>query len=130
MEKIQTIYNNIYSMLKDNTELNKHVTNIYNYLPKTVTIPYLRLYVAGYNMLSQSSVKAKLSCDVYTYQMDNTFNIIKCINSTIQNIKCPNNAMVVQNNCTIIQNDEILHSIINFNIFITGDINEQIAIEN
>ncbi|WP_353271219.1 hypothetical protein [Wolbachia endosymbiont (group A) of Alloplasta piceator] len=44
MEKIQAInelYNSIYAALKANSDLRKYVTNIYDYLPKQVTIPYL-----------------------------------------------------------------------------------------
>ncbi|MFP3021723.1 MAG: hypothetical protein ACEY3K_01855, partial [Wolbachia sp.] len=73
MEKIQAInelYNSIYAALKANSDLRKYVTNIYDYLPKQVTIPYLRLRVVNYNnlhMLSNFATKARFSCDIYSY---------------------------------------------------------------
>jgi hypothetical protein len=46
IEKIQVInelYNSVYAALKANSDLKKYVTNIYDYLPKQVTIPYLKI---------------------------------------------------------------------------------------
>ncbi|WP_458695376.1 tail completion protein gp17 [Wolbachia endosymbiont of Oedothorax gibbosus] len=75
MKKIQAInelYSSIYAALKANSDLRKYVTNIYDYLPKQVTIPYLRLRVVNYNnlhMLSNFATKARFSCDIYTYHI-------------------------------------------------------------
>ncbi len=72
MEKIQIInelYNSIYAALKANSDLKKYVTNIYDYLPKQVTIPYLRLRIVNYvnlHMLSNFATKVRFSCDIYT----------------------------------------------------------------
>ncbi|MDM8334799.1 hypothetical protein QUS22_00055 [Wolbachia pipientis] len=66
MEKIQAInelYNSIYAALKTDPGLKKHVTNIYDYLPKQVTILYLRLCIVNYNdlhMLSNFATKQDL----------------------------------------------------------------------
>ncbi|APR98895.1 tail completion protein gp17 [Wolbachia endosymbiont of Folsomia candida] len=133
MRKIQAIhklYSEIYTALKANSDLKQCVTNIYDYLPKQVTIPYLRLRVVNYNnlnMLSNFAVKAKFSCDIYTHHIDSMFAITKHINSTLQNIKYSDDESVSESNCTMNQYDEILHSTINFDVLIKGDNNEQIA---
>jgi hypothetical protein len=133
MKKIQAIhelYSNIYAALKANSDLKKCVTNIYDYLPKQVTIPYMRLRVVNYNnlnMLSNFAMKAKFSCDVYTHHIDSMFAITKHISSTLKNIKYSDNEAVLESNCTMNQYDEILHSTVNFNVFIKGGNNEQIT---
>lgn len=133
MKKIQAIrelYSSIYAALKANSDLKKCVTNIYDYLPKQVTIPYLRLRVVNYNtlnMLSNFAVKAKFSCDIYTHHIDSMFAITKHINSTIESITYSDNEAVLESNCVMKQYDEILHSTINFNVLIKGGNNEQIT---
>ncbi|WP_264723202.1 DUF3168 domain-containing protein [Wolbachia endosymbiont (group A) of Sphecodes monilicornis] len=93
MKKIQAInelYSSIYEALKANSDLRKYVTNIYEYLPKQVTIPYLRLRVVNYNnlhMLSNFATKARFSCDIYTYHIDSMFAIIRHINLILKSIE-------------------------------------------
>jgi len=130
MEEIQAIHNSIYSTLRENTNLRKYVTNIYDYLPKQVSTPYVKLHVVNYknvHMLSNFAIKARFSCDVYTYHIDSMFNIIKHINLILKDIKYLD---IVENNCVINQYDEILHSVINFDVFFKGVSNEKITIEN
>ncbi|WP_395462659.1 DUF3168 domain-containing protein [Wolbachia endosymbiont of Cantharis cryptica] len=136
MEKIQAInelYNSIYAALKANSDLRKYVTNIYDYLPKQVTIPYLRLHIVNYNnlhMLSNFAAKARFSCDIYAYHIDSMFAITKHINLILKDIKYSDNEAVLESNCAMDQHDEILHSTINFDIFIKGGDNEQITAKN
>ncbi|MDR2831610.1 MAG: DUF3168 domain-containing protein [Rickettsiales bacterium] len=136
MEKIQAInelYSSIYTALKANSDLKKYVTNIYDYLPKQVTIPYLRLRVVNYNnlhMLSNFAVKARFSCDIYTNHIGSMFTIIKHINLILKSVKYSDNETVLESNCAMNQYDEILHSTINFDILIKGGNNEQITTKN
>ena len=67
--------------------------------------------------MANCAIKAKFSCDVYTHHIESMFNIIKYINLTLKDIKYSD---IVENNCTINQYDEILHSVINFDVFIKG----------
>lgn len=133
MEKIQVInelYNTIYAALKADSDLKKYVTNIYDYLPKQVTIPYLRLRMVNYNnlhMLSNFATRARLSCDIYTYHVGSMFAIIRHINLVLKSIK---GETILESNCAMDQHDEILHSTINFDIFIKGGDNEQITAKN
>ncbi|WP_065106868.1 tail completion protein gp17, partial [Wolbachia endosymbiont of Nomada ferruginata] len=126
MEKIQAInelYNSIYAALKANSDLRKYVTNIYDYLPKQVTIPYLRLHVVNYNnlhMLSNFATKARFSCDIYTHHIGSMFAIIRHINLILKSIKYSDNETILESNCAMSQHDEILHSTINFDILIKG----------
>ncbi|TVS92324.1 DUF3168 domain-containing protein [Wolbachia pipientis] len=136
MEKIQIInelYNSIYAALKANSDLKKYVTNIYDYLPKQVTIPYLRLRVVNYNnlhMLSNFATKARFSCDIYTHHIGSMFAIIRHINLILKSIKYSDNETILESNCTMSQHDEILHSTINFDILMKGGDNEQITAKN
>ncbi|MBV2145224.1 DUF3168 domain-containing protein [Wolbachia endosymbiont of Listronotus oregonensis] len=136
MEKIQAInelYNSIYAALKANSDLRKYVTNIYDYLPKQVTIPYLRLHVVNYNnlhMLSNFATKARFSCDIYTHHIGSMFAIIRHINLILKSIKYSDNETILESNCAISQHDEILHSTINFDILMKGGDNEQITAKN
>ncbi|WP_386086856.1 DUF3168 domain-containing protein [Wolbachia endosymbiont (group A) of Norellia spinipes] len=136
MEKIQAInelYNSIYAALKANSDLRKYVTNIYDYLPKQVTIPYLRLHVVNYNnlhMLSNFATKARFSCDIYTHHIGSMFAIIRHINLILKSIKYSDNETILESNCAISQRDEILHSTINFDILMKGGDNEQITAKN
>ncbi len=136
MKKIQAInelYSSIYEALKANSDLRKYVTNIYDYLPKQVTIPYLRLRIVNYNnlhMLSNFATKARFSCDIYTYHIDSMFAIIRHINLILKSIKYSDNETILEGNCAMDQHDEILHSTINFDIFIKGGDNEQITAKN
>lgn len=136
MEKIQAInelYNSIYAALKANSDLRKYVTNIYDYLPKQVTIPYLRLHVVNYNnlhMLSNFATKARFSCDIYTHHIGSMFAIIRHINLILKSIKYSDNETILESNCAMSQHDEILHSTINFDILIKGGNNEQITAKN
>ncbi|NSM56272.1 DUF3168 domain-containing protein [Wolbachia endosymbiont of Atemnus politus] len=133
MEKVQAIielYNSIYAALKADSGLRKHVTNIYDYLPKRVSIPYLRLHVVNYNnlhMLSNFATKARFACDIYTYHIGSMFAIIRHINLVLKSIK---GETILESNCAMDQHDEILHSTINFDIFIKGVDNEQITAKN
>ncbi|MDR1139504.1 MAG: DUF3168 domain-containing protein [Rickettsiales bacterium] len=130
MEKIQVInelYNSIYTALKANSDLKKYVTNIYNYLPKQVTIPYLKLSIVSYSnlhMLSNFATKARFACDIYTYHMSNMLAAIRHINLVLKSIKDFDSGTILENNCAVDQHDEILHSTINFDIFIKGGDNE------
>ncbi|WP_264732286.1 MULTISPECIES: tail completion protein gp17 [unclassified Wolbachia] len=136
MEKIQAInelYNSIYAALKANSDLRKYVTNIYDYLPKQVTIPYLRLHVVNYNnlhMLSNFATKARFSCDIYTHHIGSMFAIIRHINLILKSIKYSDNETILESNCAMSQHDEILHSTINFDILMKGGDNEQITAKN
>ncbi len=136
MKKIQAInelYSSIYEALKATSDLRKYVTNIYDYLPKQVTIPYLRLCVVNYNnlhMLSNFATKARFSCDIYTYHIDSMFAIIRHINLILKSIEGFNNEAILESNCAMDQHDEILHSTINFDILIKGGDNEQITAKN
>ncbi len=136
MEKIQAInelYNSIYEALKANSDLRKYVTNIYDYLPKQVTIPYLRLHVVNYNnlhMLSNFATKARFSCDIYTHHIGSMFAIIRHINLILKSIKYSDNETILESNCAMSQHDEILHSTINFDILMKGGDNEQITAKN
>jgi hypothetical protein len=133
MEKIQVInelYNTIYAALKADFDLKKHVTNIYDYLPKQVTIPYLRLRMANYNnlhMLSNFATRVRFSCDIYTYHVGSMFAIIRHINLVLKSIK---GETILESNCAMDHHDEILHSTINFDIFIKVGDNEQITAKN
>ncbi|MDR2548342.1 MAG: DUF3168 domain-containing protein [Rickettsiales bacterium] len=130
MEKIQVInelYNSIYAALKANSDLKKYVTNIYDYLPKQVTIPYLKLSIVSYSnfhMLSNFATKARFACDIYTYHIDSMFSIMKRINFILESIEGFDSGTILENNCAVDQHDEILHSTINFDIFIKGGDNE------
>ncbi|WP_265033027.1 DUF3168 domain-containing protein [Wolbachia endosymbiont (group A) of Sicus ferrugineus] len=136
MEKIQAInelYSSIYEALKANSDLRKYVTNIYDYLPKQVTIPYLRLHVVNYNnlhMLSNFATKARFSCDIYTHHIGSMFAIIRYINLILKSIKYSDNETILESNCAMSQHDEILHSTINFDILMKGGDNEQITAKN
>ncbi|WP_353288560.1 DUF3168 domain-containing protein [Wolbachia endosymbiont (group A) of Pogonocherus hispidulus] len=136
MEKIQAInelYSSIYEALKANSDLRKYVTNIYDYLPKQVTIPYLRLHVVNYNnlhMLSNFATKARFSCDIYTHHIGSMFAIIRHINLILKSIKYSDNETILESNCAMSQHDEILHSTINFDILMKGGDNEQITAKN
>lgn len=136
MKKIQAInelYNSIYAALKANSDLRKYVTNIYDYLPKQVTIPYLRLHVVNYNnlhMLSNFATKARFSCDIYTHHIGSMFAIIRHINLILKSIKYSDNETILESNCTMSQHDEILHSTIKFDILMKGGDNEQITAKN
>ncbi|MEY2393195.1 DUF3168 domain-containing protein [Wolbachia endosymbiont of Tettigetta isshikii] len=127
MKKIQVInelYNSIYTALKANSDLNKYVTNIYDYLPKQVTIPYLKLSIISYSnlhMLSNFATKARFACNIYTYHIDSMFSIMKRINLILEGF---DNGTILENNCAVDQHNEILHSTINFDIFIKGGNNE------
>jgi hypothetical protein len=124
------LYNTIYAALKADFDLKKHVTNIYDYLPKQVTIPYLRLRMVNYNnlhMLSNFATRARFSCDIYTYHVGSMFAIIRHINLVLKSIK---GETILESNCAMDQHDEILHSTINFDIFIKGGDNEQITAKN
>ncbi|MGL9718082.1 MAG: tail completion protein gp17 [Wolbachia sp.] len=130
MKKIQAMYNSIYAALKADSGLRKYVTNIYDYLPKRVTIPYLRLRVVNYNnlhMLSNFATKARFSCDIYTYHIGSMFAIIRHINLVLKSIK---GETILENDCTMDQHDEVLHSTINFDILIKGGDNEQVTAKN
>ncbi|MGL5029406.1 MAG: hypothetical protein ACRC6C_04925 [Wolbachia pipientis] len=113
MEKIQAInelYNSVYAALKANSDLRKYVTNIYDYLPKQVTIPYLRLRAVNYNnlhMLSNFATKARFSCDIYTYHIDSMFAIIRHINLILKSIEGFNNEAILESIAlfTIIRTD-------------------------
>ncbi|NSM56608.1 DUF3168 domain-containing protein [Wolbachia endosymbiont of Atemnus politus] len=130
MKKIQVInelYNSIYAALKADSDLRKHVINIYDYLPKRVTIPYLKLHVVNYSnlhMLSNFATKARFVCDIYTFHIGSMFAIIRHINLVLKGIK---GETILKSNCAMDQHDEILHSTINFDIFIKGVDNEQIT---
>jgi len=130
MEKIQVInelYNSIYAALKANSDLKKYVTNIYDYLPKQVTIPYLKLSIVSYSnfhMLSNFATKARFACDIYTYHMSNMLAAIRHINLVLKSIKGSDSETILESNCAVDQHDEILHSTINFDIFIKGGDNE------
>ncbi|WP_250777325.1 DUF3168 domain-containing protein [Wolbachia pipientis] len=116
------MYNSIYTALKANSDLKKYVTNIYDYLPKQVTIPYLKLSIISYSnlhMLSNFATKARFACDIYTYHIDSMFSIMKRINLILEGF-----GTILENNCAVDQHDEILHSTINFDIFIKGGNNE------
>ncbi|WP_434732385.1 DUF3168 domain-containing protein [Wolbachia endosymbiont of Zygogramma bicolorata] len=136
MEKIQAInelYSSIYEALKANSDLRKYVTNIYDYLPKQVTIPYLRLHVVNYNnlhMLSNFATKARFSCDIYTHHIGSMFAIIRHINLILKSIKYSDNETILESNCAMSQHDEILHSTISFDILMKGGDNEQITAKN
>ncbi|WP_319605112.1 tail completion protein gp17 [Wolbachia endosymbiont (group A) of Andrena hattorfiana] len=127
------LYNSIYAALKANSDLRKYVTNIYDYLPKQVTIPYLRLHVVNYNnlhMLSNFATKARFSCDIYTHHVGSMFAIIRHINLILKSIKYSDNETILESNCAMSQHDEILHSTINFDILMKGGDNEQITAKN
>ena len=92
-----------------------------------VTIPYLKLRVVSYknlNLISNFAVKVKLSCDVYAYHMNDVFNITKYVNLTLKNIRYSDNEIVIENNWTIGQRNEILHSVVNFDVLLKGADNE------
>ncbi|QOD38217.1 tail completion protein gp17 [Candidatus Wolbachia massiliensis] len=136
MEKTQAIsewYDSIYAALKADSGLRKYVTNIYNYLPKRVTIPYLRLRMVNYNnlhMLSNFAIKARFSCDIYTYHVGSVFAITRHINLILKSMKDSNNGTILESNFAMDQHDEILHSTVNFDIFLKGGNNEQITAKN
>jgi hypothetical protein len=121
MEKIQIInelYNTIYAALNANSDLKKHVTNIYDYLPKQVTIPYLRLRIANYinlHMLSNFAMKVRFSCDIYTYHIENMLAAIRHVSLVLKSIS---SEVILESNCAMNQHDEVLHSTINFYILI------------
>ncbi|WP_341812545.1 DUF3168 domain-containing protein [Wolbachia endosymbiont (group A) of Conops quadrifasciatus] len=103
------------------------------YLPKQVTIPYLRLHVVNYNnlhMLSNFATKARFSCDIYTHHIGSMFAIIRHINLMLKSIKYSDNETILESNCAMSQHDEILHSTINFDILMKGGDNEQITAKN
>ncbi len=133
MEKIQIInelYNSIYAALKANSNLKKYVTNIYDYLPKQVTIPYLRLRIVNYvnlHMLSNFATKVRFSCDIYTYHISSMLAAIKHVSLVVKSIS---SETILESNCAINQHDEVLHSTINFDILIQGGSDEQITAEN
>ncbi|BDG75455.1 hypothetical protein C1A_1020 [Wolbachia endosymbiont of Culex quinquefasciatus JHB] len=133
MEKIQIInelYDSIYAALKANSDLKKYVTNIYDYLPKQVTIPYLRLRIVNYvnlHMLSNFATKVRFSCDIYTYHISSMLAAIKHVGLVVKSIS---SETILESNCVINQHDEVLHSTINFDILIQGGSDEQITAEN
>ncbi|MGL9681524.1 MAG: DUF3168 domain-containing protein [Wolbachia sp.] len=130
MELIQVInelYNCIYAALKVNSDLKKYVTKIYDHLPKQVTIPYLKLSIVSYSnfhMLFNFATKVRFACDIYTYYIDSMFSIMKHINFILEGIKDFDSGTILKNNCAVDQRYEILHSTINFELFIKGGGNE------
>ncbi len=70
-------------------------------------------------MLSNFATKARFACDIYTYHIDSMFSIMKRINLILEGF-----GTILENNCAVDQHDEILHSTINFDIFIKGGNNE------
>ncbi|WGJ61815.1 DUF3168 domain-containing protein [Wolbachia endosymbiont of Frankliniella intonsa] len=132
MEKIQIInelYNSIYAALKANSDLKKYVTNIYDYPPKQVTIPYLMCIVNYVNlhMLSNFATKVRFSCDIYTYHISSMLAAIKHVSLVVKSIS---SETIFESNCAMNQHDEVLHSTINFDILIQGGSDEQITAEN
>lgn len=130
MEKVQSIYklyNDIYAKLRANDSLKKYVTNVYNYLPKQVTIPYLVLHMVNYKnlyMLSDFAMKVRFACDVYTYHIENMFSIMELVDLTLDGIRYSSNETILESNSTLNQRGEILHSTINFDILLKGGSNE------
>ncbi|WP_225536418.1 hypothetical protein [Wolbachia endosymbiont of Mansonella ozzardi] len=67
------------------------------------------------------ATKARFACDIYTYHIDSMFSIIKRINLILEGF---DSGAILENNCAVDQHDEILHSTINFDIFVRGGDNE------
>ncbi|WCR58350.1 DUF3168 domain-containing protein [Wolbachia endosymbiont of Ctenocephalides felis wCfeJ] len=136
MKKIQTIselYNSIYAALKADSGLRKYVTNVYDYLPKQVSIPYLRLRIVSYNnlhMLSNFAIKARFACDIYTYSIGSMFAAMERTDLVLKSIKSFDSETILESGCAIGQHNDILHSIIGFDIFIKGGDNEQVTAKN
>ncbi len=96
-------------------------------MSKQLAIPYIRLHIANYSnlhMLTNFAVKARFSCDIYAYNIKSMFTIIKHINLVLKKIQYSSNETVLENNCIMNQLDGVLHSKINFDIFIKGGDNE------
>nr|WP_225537980.1 hypothetical protein [Wolbachia endosymbiont of Mansonella perstans] len=72
-------------------------------------------------MPSNFATKARFACDIYTYHIDSMFSIMKYINLILESF---DNRTILENNCAVDQHDEILHSTINFDIFIRRGDNE------
>ncbi|WCR53896.1 MAG: hypothetical protein PG981_000918 [Wolbachia endosymbiont of Ctenocephalides orientis wCori] len=133
IQYIHKLYNDIYAKLKSSEDLKKYVTNVYGYLPKQITIPYLVLHIVNYNnlyMLSDFAMKAKFACEVYTYSMEDMFSVMKSIDLVLEDIRYSSNETILESNSTLNQSGEILHSTINFDILLKGGKNEQTTTKN
>ncbi|WP_333023332.1 DUF3168 domain-containing protein [Wolbachia endosymbiont of Pentidionis agamae] len=116
IETISVLYHKIFHSLSDNQNLRACVTGIYTNVPKKVIIPYLNINIVDYKYLHAFAIKDKLSCHIYAFHLDKMFYIMKQINITLKNFHDPHKHILIERNGIISQRDEILHSIMNFDI--------------
>ncbi len=130
---LNELHSAILKSLREDNNVKNCVTNIYDYLPKNPSIPYISVHIANYQEISlipKSALKVKLIFGVYSFHMQNLFEIMESIGMAVSapNLEHLGYKIVALNNGTINQHDDILYALVSLNVLLKGKYNDKFRI--